>query len=187
MKRIIFVGVLFFCFFTLKTYALPLEAIEVHTGYFTGDLDDTDKDYEAVPLLVAFDFDAKPLLEKIGIKTKGRFNLIIEPFTNTIFEPFSNVEIGCNFLAQYTFPLTDKFQPYIKGGAGILYMSLHTREQSTQYNFVPQFGGGFYYFLKDNMALSFEYRYRHLSNAGIKHPNSGINVDMALTGVSFFF
>jgi opacity protein-like surface antigen len=165
---------------------LAIDSLDVTTGYFWGDLKNKD-DYEGVPLMFGMNFDAKPLFEKIGIKTEGELNWIVEPFVNTIIGPNSNVEVGCNFLIKYTFPLTERFRPYLKGGLGALYMSQHTEEQSTQYNFLPQGAAGFQFLLNDKTALNLEYRYRHLSNASFKSPNSGINVDMIMAGFTFFF
>ncbi len=186
MKKTLVLSVFFLCLASLpKAYAL--DGIEVFSGYLDGRLDDTKKDYQAVPLLVGLIFDLKPLTSKIGINPKGRVDFILEPFINTVTSPNSNVEVGSNFLFEYVFPLSEKFQPYVKGGIGALYMSQHTLEQSTQYNFLPQGGGGIRYFLKDNVALNFEYRYRHLSNASLKSPNSGIDANMYLGGVTIFF
>ena len=168
-------------------YALELESVDILSGYFWGDLKDPQDDYQGVPLFVGLNFDAKPLFSKIGINTKGRLDFVVEPFANTIISPDGNAEVGSNFLIKYVFPLSEKFQPYFKGGLGMLYMSQHTREQGSQYNFLPQAGVGFHYFIKDTVAISCEYRYRHLSNNGFADPNGGIDVDMALAGISFFF
>jgi len=184
MKKLL---VLFFLFLALLPSVYALDGVEVFSGYLDGHLDDTKKDYQAVPLLVGLIFDLKPLTSKIGINPKGRVDFILEPFINTVTSPDSNVEVGSNFLFEYVFPLSEKFQPYVKGGIGALYMSQHTKEQSTQYNFLPQGGGGIRYFIKDNVALNFEYRYRHLSNASLKHPNSGIDANMYLGGITIFF
>jgi hypothetical protein len=148
---------------------------------------DEKPDYEGIPLLVSLYYDAKPVFSKVGIEPTGRLDFIVEPFVNTIFEPDANVEIGSNFLIEYDFPLTETFQPYIKGGLGILYMSQHTREQATQYNFLPQGAAGIRIFLDKNSAITLEYRYRHLSNNSFDSPNSGIDADMFLGGISFFF
>ncbi|UCC94712.1 MAG: acyloxyacyl hydrolase [Candidatus Omnitrophota bacterium] len=166
--------------------AYCLDGIEIFTGYMNANLDEQD-DYEGIPLFVAFNFDGKPLLSDIGIEFPGRFDFVIEPFVNTMFSPDPNVEVGSNFLIKYVLPLTETVQPYVKGGLGALYMSQHTREQSTQYNFLPQGGAGVHIFLNENTAMSFEYRYRHLSNNSFKSPNSGINTDLFLGGISFFF
>jgi hypothetical protein len=179
-----------FSFLSLPFTLYALDGIELLTGYFgvaQKDLEETHSTYEGVPLFVSLDFDMKPLLENIGIKTKGRIDFALEPFANTILKPNDNIEAGSNFLLKYVFPLTEKFQPYLKGGEGISYMSQHTREQSTQYNFLSQAAAGFHYFIKDDLALTIEYRYRHLSNASISHPNNGINTDFILGGITYYF
>ena len=178
------------CFLGLPLASYALDGIELLTGYFgvaQKDLEETHSTYEGVPLFVSLDFDMKPLLENIGIKTKGRIDFALEPFANTILKPNDNIEAGSNFLLKYVFPLTEKFQPYLKGGEGISYMSQHTREQSTQYNFLSQAAAGFHYFFKDDLAVTVEYRYRHLSNASISHPNNGINTDFILGGITYYF
>lgn len=186
MKKVL-VGIFLLLFLCSPICYSGIEAIDVSTGYLNSNLNDTHKKYQGFPLLIGIEFDIKPLLSKIWINTKGRADFILEPFINTISSPDSNVEVGSNFLVQYVFPLNEKLQPYVKGGLGVLYMSQHTLEQSTQYNFLPQGGGGVQYFIKDNLALNLEYRYRHLSNASIKHPNSGIDSNLYLCGVTFFF
>jgi len=186
MKKVLALTVFFLCLANVPfTYAL--DGVSVLSGYLDAHLTDTKKDYQAVPLLAGLIFDMKPLTSKIGLNPKGRIDFILEPFINTVTTPNSNVEVGSNFLFEYVFPLSEKLQPYVKGGIGALYMSQHTLEQSTQYNFLPQGGGGIRYFIKDNIALDFEYRYRHLSNASIKHPNSGIDANMYLGGITIFF
>jgi len=186
MKKI-FTMIIGLCILCFAATAYALDGVEVFTGYLQGGLKEPQDDYEGIPLLVALNFDVKPIFAKIGIEAKGRLNFVVEPFVNTILSPDSNVEVGSNFLVKYVFPLSDKFQPYLKGGLGVLYMSQHTREQGSQYNFLPQAGAGFHYFIKDKVALSCEYRYRHLSNNSFDEPNGGIDVNMALAGLSFFF
>jgi opacity protein-like surface antigen len=83
--------------------------------------------------------------------------------------------------------LTQKIYPYVLSGVGVGYISQHTREQSIQLGFTPQVGAGISYFFKKDTALNVEYRYRHFSNAKIKEPNDGINVNMFLVGVSLFY
>ncbi|MFA5271514.1 MAG: acyloxyacyl hydrolase [Candidatus Omnitrophota bacterium] len=186
MKKILLSLVFLLCaLFSVNAYAI--ESIDILTGYFHGYMDNTEKDYNAVPLLVGINYNLKPWIAKIGLNTQGSFNFVLEPFINTVVEPDSNVEVGSNFLLKYGFPLTEKLQPYVKAGVGALYMSQHTKEQSTQYNFLPQGGAGLQYRVTNDIAINLEYRYRHLSNAALKHPNSGIDVNMYLCGVTIFF
>jgi len=166
-------------------------AIEFFTGFGKAKLH-AQGNYHFAPFIVALDFDIKPpierLLEKVGLKYPGLMQFQLEPFINSVYSPYANIEVGNSFMLKLgILPETSKFQPYVKAGIGMLYMSQHTREQSTQYNFLPQGGAGLMYFLKDNLALTLGYRYRHLSNNSFKSPNSGINVDMYLAGISIVY
>ncbi len=159
-------------------------------GILAGFLDERvtyDEDYKGIPFLFTLGFDGRPLLSKIGLDTAGRFDLIIEPFINAMFEAKANVEIGSNFLFEYAFPLTERFQPYLKGGLGVVYMTQHIEDQATQYNFLPQGALGFHYYIDDNISFDCEYRHRHLSNASIKRPNKGVDAKLYTVGFSFFF
>ena len=144
-------------------------------------------EYQLVPLSVGLHWNLNPLIkEKLGIGIKGECDLIVEPFINTVIAPDTNIEVGSNFLLRYMVPF-NKVKPYLKVGVGALYMTQHTREQSTQYNFLPQFGGGIAFRVDESTALNFEYRFRHLSNASFKEPNNGIDTDMFLIGLEFSF
>lgn len=186
LKRTVLIGALVVFFSIMPIFALELESVGVLGGFLSADIVDKD-DYKVIPLMVSFDFDAKPIFENIGFFCNGSINFTIEPFINTVISPDTNVEIGSNFLIRYIFPLSEHLKPYIKGGLGVLYMSQHTREQSTQYNFLPQVGGGIMFFINENVAITTEYRYRHLSNASFDYPNKGINANLFLSGITLFF
>jgi len=106
---------------------------------------------------------------------------------NVVINPNTNAEVGCSFLLKYSDHITSRIAPYIEGGFGIIYTTQHTREQSTQYNFLSQVGVGLQFFLNEKYALTGGYRYRHMSNAGIDSPNRGIDHHFVLLGVSYFF
>jgi hypothetical protein len=164
-----------------------LKEFGIYSGYGTADLKEEQPDYEIIPTICRLGFDLNPFINKFGWNTKGLLEFQLEPFINTVISPNSNVEVGSNFLVKYALPLTKKIYPYFEGGLGMLYMSQHTLEQGSQYNFLPQAGGGIMYFLKDNLAVSAGYRYRHLSNNSFAEPNSGIDMNMAVVGCSIVY
>lgn len=164
-----------------------LEAVEFLTGFGWGKLRH-QKNYNLTPFIVDFDFNLKPLTQKINFNPRSLLQFQIEPFISYISSPKNNVETGTSFLLKAGFlPQTSKFQPFVLGGVGMVYMTQHTIEQSTQFNFIEQLGIGMHYFFKPNVAFTIEGRYRHLSNAGIDHPNTGINTQFVLTGISYQF
>lgn len=164
-----------------------LKGIEFLSGFGRGRLVQK-QDYQLVPLIIAFDFDIKPLTKRIGFNPASLVCFLIEPYVSLVAAPETDIEAGTSFLFKVGLvPEGSLFQPYIKSGVGVSYISLHTHEQSTQCNFISHLGAGFHYFLNEKLALTFEYRFRHLSNASIKQPNSGIDTHYALMGISRLF
>jgi len=175
-----------------------LKSFSYFTGFAKGELSQKDS-YKIVPSIFRFSFDmdkagigaadivsfiADKVFNKPGLPVKGETEFLTEVFINTVTSPDSNAEVGFDLLVKYAYPVTDRINPYFFTGGGVLYMTQHTVEQSTQYNFIPQIGGGISYDLKENITIDLEYRYRHLSNADTKTPNDGINVNMYLIGVT---
>jgi opacity protein-like surface antigen len=211
MKKIILLGLIFASVMTLSAFAdegqktdkkdqeqeLPyIKEIGMMTGYAHGILDEKGS-YKIIPaiLRLGYSMDSwglgfcdliRPLANKLKMAPKGYTGLINELHLNTVFAPDRNLEVGWTLLIKYSYPVTEKFHPYLIGGGGVQYISQHTREQSTQWGFTPQFGTGFSYFFKKNLALNLEYRRKHFSNASIRSPNRGINVNMFLIGISWF-
>lgn len=164
-----------------------LQAIEYLMGFSAGKLR-VKGSYRAIPLMVDFDLNLKPLTQKINFNPPALLQFQIEPFISSIYEPAANVEMGVSFFLKIgLLPQTSKFQPYLKAGAGMEYMSLHTKEQGTQFNFIEPGGIGMHYFFRKNLGLTLEGRYRHLSNADIDDRNSGINTYFILTGITYQF
>ena len=164
-----------------------LKGIEFLTGFGVARIREKGS-YHVTPFLIDLDFDLKPLTKKIGINPSIMIQGVVEPFASYVSEPDNNAEIGNNFLIKIGFlPEGSKIQPYFKGGVGVVYITQHTREQGTQFNFNEYAGIGMHYFFKKNLALTAEFRWRHLSNAGIDSPNSGINTNYGICGISYLF
>lgn len=155
-------------------------------GYAKGSLKEKGP-YHVAQMGMRFGFDMNPLLSKIHLKPPyGELDFVVEPFINPIIDPNANVELGVALVFKYILPITKRFSVYAEASAGPMYFTQHTKEQSTQFNFIDQGGGGFYFFLKKDTALNVGYRRRHISNCSIKSPNSGINSDSYMIGISYF-
>lgn len=173
-----------------KTSTKSLSGIEFLTGFMKSDKSLEDKGLlRTVPLLFDFDFDMKEFThEKFNLFWSGLLQLQLEPFVAPIYSPSNNFETGMSVFLKIGFvPDTWKLQPFGKIGIGLDYMTLQTREQRTQFNFIDTVCLGAHYFVKKNVALTCEYRLRHLSNAGIDQPNHGINAHFALLGAAYQF
>jgi len=182
-KKICLLVLILFCF---CFRAVAYDALEVSAGWLDSDIRE-GLDYRGFILTVGFDYQADAVLSSSGFNPGPDFAFVLEPFVSAVSDPDTNLELGTNFLLKYTLPFWTRVKPYLKGGVGIMYMTQHTREQSTQFNFLPQAGAGMHFFIDDSVAFNLEYRFRHLSNCDLKKPNKGIDSDIFLTGVSFFF
>lgn len=164
-----------------------IQGIEFLTGYAKAKLH-AKGDYIMSPFIIDIDYNLKPLTAKIGINPPSLLQFQLEPFISPVYEPDANIEIGNGFIFKAgILPETSKFQPYVKAGTGFLFMSQHTREQATQFNFFEYGAVGMHYYFAKNTAVTLEYRYRHVSNCSIESPNHGINTQFALLGLAYQF
>ncbi|OGX16032.1 MAG: hypothetical protein A2166_05305 [Omnitrophica WOR_2 bacterium RBG_13_41_10] len=183
----IIAGILFCSPSAWASSFVRFKAIEMLTGFARSELK-REKDSFMVPFIFAFDFDIKPTLEKFGISPPSLVELQLEPSVCYIYQPRPNVETNGTFALKLgLLPEDFKFQPYLKIGAGISFMSQHVREQATQFNLLEYYGAGAHYFLNKNLALTLDCRYRHLSNCGTKSPNHGINSLFFVAGTTYRF
>lgn len=174
-----------------ETRSRLIKEIEILTGYgwsrIKGKTDfELKRDYDLYPIYVDFNFNFKDITKKIGFNPPVALLFQLEPYIAAVSSPNANVEIGNSFMFKLGLvPETWKFQPYIKAGAGMVWMSQHTREQSTQFNFIETGVFGAQYYLNDHVSVLVEGRMRHLSNASIKEPNHGINSYFVDAGLSY--
>ncbi len=179
------IGIIFFSA-PIQGWSLPIKESGILTGIGAGDLRGQN-DYMPVPIIWHVGFDFKPILEKINLTPGGIVEVYLEPQINPVASPSANVEFGCGVGFHIIFAAMAKISPYLTFGSGLIYITTSNEEQSTKYNFQDQVGAGIYYFLNETRALNMGYRLRHISNAGIKHPNSGIDTHIAEFGYSVFF
>ncbi len=163
-----------------------LQEIGVVAGYGDGSLKG-DLDLEILSLGMRFGFDLIPFTKKFGFEPPGMLELIYEPYVGVITEPETDVELALPMFFRYAYPLTEKLYPYVEVGTGPYYYTLHTYEQSTQFNFISAGGAGLIYFVDENWALNAGYRRCHVSNCSVKEPNGGIETDVITVGLSYYF
>jgi len=76
-------------------------------------------------------------------------------------------------------------RPFLEGGEGIVYTDLRKQDLGTRIQFTSQIGGGLEYEIDSDMAVGFQVRFRHMSNAGMGGSNPGINTFYGLLGLTF--
>ena len=118
---------------------------------------------------------------------QGNFELLGDLFGGMQFHPEHAYLVGMAPILRYDFATGTRFVPFVDIGGGVTSTDIRNPDLSTPFEFNLQLGGGTHYFLRENLALTVQYRFIHLSNAGISSPNLGVNTSTIFAGVSWFF
>lgn len=118
---------------------------------------------------------------------RGNWELRGEFFTGAQFSPNDDWLVGLTPHLRYNFATGTRWIPFVDAGAGVSATSIGHPDLSHYFEFNLQAGAGVRYFIRDNVALSLEARYLHMSCAGMSTPNLGLNNVNALAGISWFF
>ena len=117
---------------------------------------------------------------------RGNFELVGEGAFLFNYEPKDGFGGGVTAMFRYNFLPGGNFIPFVSLGAGIIFLDIDLKNQADGLNFTPQGGFGFHYFLSERTAFTGEWRFHHMSNAGIDNDNDGINDSLFLAGFSVF-
>lgn len=104
-------------------------------------------------------------------------------------EPVLTHGIGFTPKIKYTFVALDRVRPYAEFAGGPFWTDLGGRipEESSEFNFILTAGVGVSFFLTPQTAFNVGYRFHHISNAGTRYPNLGLNSSLPFGGFSFYF
>lgn len=117
----------------------------------------------------------------------NRFEILSEGILGSAFHPGGRL-FGDTLLFRFGFKPVRGVVPFFDAGIGALNTTLNNRapEITGHTQFLSQGGVGVQYFFKPRRALVFEYRYFHMSNAGLEEPNPGFNGSMLSVGFRWF-
>ncbi|MFQ5881678.1 MAG: acyloxyacyl hydrolase [Candidatus Methylomirabilales bacterium] len=120
---------------------------------------------------------------------RGNLELLGEGAFLANLEPKDGFAGGITAMLRYNFLPRGggNFIPFVELGAGIIFLDIDLKNQADGFNFTPQGGFGFHYFVSERTAFTAEWRFHHISNAGTRDENDGINDSLVLGGVSVFF
>jgi len=121
-----------------------------------------------------------------GTWYKGNLDLLVEGAFLFQYHPVNGFAGGGTLIFRYNFLQYERLIPFIEAGGGIVGTDLDLKGQSDGFNFSLQGGLGLHFFLSPRLALTAEARLHHISNAGLRQPNDGINDILFLAGASFF-
>jgi hypothetical protein len=118
---------------------------------------------------------------------RGNFEIRLELFGGGQYEPSKDWVIGLTPHLRYDFATGTRWIPFFDAGAGVTATGIGPPDLSGTFEFNLQPGLGMHWFLRDNLALTGETRYMHMSCAGINHPNLGANNVSFLIGLTYLF
>ncbi|HTL61857.1 MAG TPA: acyloxyacyl hydrolase [Nitrospira sp.] len=104
-------------------------------------------------------------------------------------EPVLTHGVGFAPKIKWLFEGTGRLRPYVEFAGGPFYTDLAGQipEESSRFNFVLSAGGGLSWYVTSQLALNVGYRFLHISNAGTRYPNLGLNSSLPFGGFSFNF
>jgi hypothetical protein len=121
---------------------------------------------------------------------RGNFEGRLELFGGMQFHPDVDTRgwlVGLTPHLRYNFATGTRWIPFVDGGAGVTATGIGRPDLSGTFEFNLQPGLGVHWFFRENLALTTEARYMHMSCAGIDHPNLGVNNVIGLVGLTWLF
>lgn len=114
-------------------------------------------------------------------------NWMVEAWVAGVFDGQDAFEGGvAPIVLKLDYDFGQRFVPFGIGGVGAMYTGLQGQDLGGPFEFASFVGVGLHTFLTDRLALTLSWRIRHISNAGIKDPNRGLNTNFFLIGLEAF-
>lgn len=117
----------------------------------------------------------------------GNCELRLEAFGGSQYSPTTDFVFGVTPHLRYDFATSTRWVPFVDAGAGLTATDISRPDLSNTFEFNLQAGAGLHYRLSPHWALTVEERYFHISDAGLTHPNHGLNGAMSMIGLTRFF
>jgi hypothetical protein len=118
---------------------------------------------------------------------RGNPELRAELFGGGQYSPGSEWLVGLTPHLRYNFATGTRWIPFVDGGAGVTATGIGPPDLSSTFEFNLQATVGVHCFIRDNLALTGDVRYMHMSCAGIHEPNLGLNNVVFMIGLACFF
>ena len=118
---------------------------------------------------------------------RGNVEVVGELFTGVQFRPDAHYIVGLTPLLRYDFTASARWVFFLTAGAGVTATDIGHPDLSGTLQFSPQAGMGTCYFLRKDLSLDLEWRWLHISNAGMELPNHGVNTQLFQVGLTWWF
>ena len=116
----------------------------------------------------------------------GNVELRGELFGGNQFSPDDRYLTGFTAMLRYDFMTHTRWVPFLDAAVGCTSTDIGRPDLGQNFEFNLQGGFGTYYFIRDDLALSVEWRWLHLSDAGSTTLNCGTNTQMIDLGITWF-
>jgi len=130
------------------------------------------------------------VMSEVGSRDRwpgGNWELLGEVFGGEQFKPRHASLAGLTAILRYDFATGTRWVPFFDAGGGVTDTDIGRPDLGGNFQFNLQTGPGVDWFFHKNFALTFQYRFLHLSSAGLENPNHGVNTSALYAGISCFF
>jgi lipid A 3-O-deacylase len=117
--------------------------------------------------------------DPLRFKVEGTAGLTVSPKTRAM------VSVGMMALYYLEFISSDRLEPYLEGGIGVVYTDFQVEGQGSRFNFNPQIGIGTEFEGDSGPPFFGAVRLSHISNAGLHDDNRGVNSVILMIGRFF--
>lgn len=118
---------------------------------------------------------------------RGNWEARLEFFGGAQYSPTTDSVIGLTPHLRYNFATGTRWIPFFDAGAGVTATTIGPPDLSGTFEFNLQATIGTHWFIRDNLAVTGEVRYLHMSCAGTHKPNQGANSFPLMIGLTWFF
>jgi hypothetical protein len=118
---------------------------------------------------------------------RGNWEARAELFSGGQFSPKSAPLVGLTPHLRYNFASGTRWVPFGDLGTGVTASGIRAPDQGGTFEFNLQANIGTHWFIRDDLALTIEAGYLHMSCAGIDRPNLGVNTVKGMFGVTWLF
>ena len=117
---------------------------------------------------------------------RGAFELGAEGLFMFQTRPQGGTAHGITALLRYNVLYWNRVVPFYEIGAGLLDLEFGLEDRSDGFNFTLHNGAGVHWLAWDRAALTAQFRWNHVSNAGIELPNDALDSAVFLVGMTYF-
>jgi hypothetical protein len=124
-----------------------------------------------------------------GTFYEGNWEFDVEPMVLLNYNPRFGWALGGTLFLHYNFTEAEHLGalvPFIEGGAGGAHLAFDLKGEADGFVFPLQASFGLHWLAFPKTALTGSIGYYHLSNAGTRYPNEGINMVSIKVGITTF-